>query len=79
MIWDDTGFLLSKNRYNENSLITEIFTKEEPDLRILLVSISASSTFSIYSRVWVKVTASQEACSRFISSALLHKNFTFES
>ena len=28
MIWDDTGFLLSKNRYNENSLITEIFTKD---------------------------------------------------
>ena len=27
MIWDDTGFLLSKNRYNENSLITEIFTQ----------------------------------------------------
>ena len=28
MIWDDLGFLLSKNRYNENSLIAEIFTKE---------------------------------------------------
>jgi DNA repair protein RecO (recombination protein O) len=28
MIWDDTGFLLSKNKYNENSLITEIFTKD---------------------------------------------------
>lgn len=27
MNWDDTGFLLSKNRYNENSLITEIYTK----------------------------------------------------
>ena len=27
MIWDDTGFLLSKSRYNENSLISEIFTK----------------------------------------------------
>ena len=27
MNWDDTGFLISKNRYNENSLITEIFTK----------------------------------------------------
>ena len=27
MIWDDTGYLLSKNRYNENSLIVEIFTK----------------------------------------------------
>ncbi len=28
MIWDDTGFLLSKNRYNENSLISEIYTKK---------------------------------------------------
>ena len=27
MIWDDLGFLLSKNRYNENSLIAEIYTK----------------------------------------------------
>jgi len=26
-MWNDTGFLLSKNRYNENSLITEIFTE----------------------------------------------------
>ena len=28
MKWDDKGFLLSKNRYNENSLIVEIFTKD---------------------------------------------------
>ena len=27
MNWDDTGFLLSKSKYNEHSLITEIFTK----------------------------------------------------
>ena len=27
MNWDDTGFLLSKNKYNENSLIAEIYTK----------------------------------------------------
>ena len=27
MIWDDVGFLISKNKYNENSLISEIFTK----------------------------------------------------
>ena len=27
MIWDDIGFLLSKSRYNENSVITEVFTK----------------------------------------------------
>ena len=27
MNWDDTGFLLSKSRYNENSLISEFFTR----------------------------------------------------
>lgn len=27
MNWDDEGFLISKNRYNENSLISEIYTK----------------------------------------------------
>ena len=26
MNWNDTGFLLSKNKYNENSLIAELFT-----------------------------------------------------
>ena len=26
MIWDDIGFLLSKNKYNENSIIAEVFT-----------------------------------------------------
>ena len=28
MQWDDIGFLISKNRYNENSLITEFFTEK---------------------------------------------------
>ena len=28
MNWIDEGFLISKNRYNENSLIVEIFTKD---------------------------------------------------
>ncbi|PDH17726.1 MAG: DNA repair protein RecO [Pelagibacterales bacterium MED-G44] len=27
MTWDDIGFLLSKNKYSENSLITEFYTK----------------------------------------------------
>ena len=27
MNWDDIGFLISKNRYNENSIISEIYTK----------------------------------------------------
>ena len=26
MKWNDTGFLISKNRYSENSIIAEIFT-----------------------------------------------------
>ena len=28
MYWDDTGYLLSKNRYNENSSIAEVFTEQ---------------------------------------------------
>ena len=28
MNWDDKGYLISKNKYNENSLIAEIFTKQ---------------------------------------------------
>ena len=28
MTWDDLGFLLSKSKYNENSLISEIYTKD---------------------------------------------------
>ena len=28
MIWDDKGYLLSKNKYNENSVISEVFTKD---------------------------------------------------
>ena len=27
MNWDDTGFLLSKSKYSENSLISEVYTK----------------------------------------------------
>ena len=27
MNWKDTGYLLSKNKFNENSLIAEVFTK----------------------------------------------------
>ena len=27
MIWNDSGFLISKNKYNENSIIAEIFTE----------------------------------------------------
>ncbi len=29
MNWSDEGFLISKNKYNENSLIVELFTKDK--------------------------------------------------
>ena len=29
MNWSDKGFLISKTRYNENSLIAELFTKDK--------------------------------------------------
>ena len=29
MNWSDEGFLISKTRYNENSLIVELFTKDK--------------------------------------------------
>ena len=29
MNWQDKGYLLSKNKYNENSLIAELFTKDK--------------------------------------------------
>jgi DNA repair protein RecO (recombination protein O) len=28
MNWDDSGYLISKNRYSENSIIAEVFTKD---------------------------------------------------
>ena len=28
MQWDDVGYLVLKNRYNENSVIVEIYTKQ---------------------------------------------------
>ena len=28
MNWDDIGYLVSKNRYNENSIIAEVFTAD---------------------------------------------------
>ena len=28
MIWDDVGFLISKNKYNENSIIADFYTKD---------------------------------------------------
>ena len=42
MNWNDSGFLLSKNKYNENSIIAEIYTKNHG--KILGIIFGASST-----------------------------------
>jgi len=36
MNWDDTGFLLSKNQYNENSIIAEIFTENHGKISAII-------------------------------------------
>ena len=37
MNWDDTGFLLSKNRYNENSIIAEVLQKNMVKFLVLFL------------------------------------------
>ena len=54
-----------------------MFTKEAPDLRILLVSISASSTFFIYSKVCVEVAKLQVLSGKSILSAVLLRKVIF--
>ena len=40
MNWSDEGFLISKNRYNENSLIAELFTKDKGKISLKKKSFS---------------------------------------
>ena len=42
MNWDDTGYLLSKNRYNENSIIAEFFTENHGKVSGLIFGGSSS-------------------------------------
>ena len=37
MNWSDESFLISKNRYSENSLISEIYTKEQEKFQVLFL------------------------------------------
>ena len=41
MQWDDDGFLLSKNKYNENSVIAEVFTKERGKISAIIFGASS--------------------------------------
>ena len=41
MNWDDTGFLLSKNRYNENSIIAEVYTEKHGKISGIIFAIGS--------------------------------------
>ena len=45
MTWDEEGFLISKNKYNENSLIAEIFTKNHGKIAVKLVNTKFYTAF----------------------------------
>ena len=50
MNWDDTDFLISKNRYNENSLISEFYTKNHGKISGIVFEFNNGKIISI----WIK-------------------------
>ena len=40
MNWSDEGFLISKTKYNENSLIAELFTKDKGKISGIIFAVS---------------------------------------
>ena len=48
MIWADTGYLLSKNKYNENSLIAEIYTKNHGKISGIIFVQAANFAFTSF-------------------------------
>jgi DNA repair protein RecO (recombination protein O) len=41
MNWDDTGFLISKNKYNENSVISEFYTENHGKISAIIFGASS--------------------------------------
>ena len=58
MIWDDKGFLLSKNRYSENSLIVEIFTKNYGKISGIVFGGTSKKIKNYFLRIFVLKTNS---------------------
>ena len=44
MHWKDTGYLLSKNQFNENSAISEVFTKNHGKISGIIFGASSKKT-----------------------------------
>ena len=51
MNWDDVGYLLVKNRYSENSVIAEIFTKNNGKVSGIIFGAS-SKKIKNYFKAW---------------------------
>ena len=73
MIWDDTGYLIYKNKYNENSLISEIFTQthnlKDGDVTVKITYDNGTVTHNtIANPFWSKdkgfVAVDEERCNR---------------
>ena len=63
MNWDDTGFLLSKNRYNENSLISEFYTKNHGKISGIVFG-GTSKKIKNYLQIGNKIFVNYNAKSR---------------
>ena len=48
MQWDDIGFLISKNRYNENSVVAEFYTKNHGKSSGLIIDETAAKAERIH-------------------------------
>jgi len=63
MIWDDTAFLLSKSKYNENSVIAEIFTKNHGKFSGIIfgaTSKKVKSYLEIGNKIYVNFSSKSE-------------------
>ena len=63
MNWDDIGFLLSKNKYNENSLIVEIFTEKHGKVSGIIFG-GSSKKIKNYLQIGNKIFVNYNAKSR---------------
>ena len=63
MNWDDIGFLLSKNKYNENSLIVEIFTEKHGKVSGIIFG-GTSKKIKNYLQIGNKIFVNYNAKSR---------------
>ena len=63
MIWDDKGYLLSKNKYNENSIISEVFTKDHGKVSGIIfggTSKKIKKSLQIGNKLYVKYNSKNE-------------------